>query len=76
MQFLIQRRIDMINRQILDALGNNRLNGNTKKWLGVLEKEGFKSDTLKNKINWYSFILFWYVGQLFILYFRHLFGLL
>ena len=64
MQFLIQRRIDTnLNRQILDALGNNnRLNlGLPKKWLGVLEKEGFKSDTLKNKINWYSFILFWYV---------------
>ena len=63
MQFLIQRRIDTnLNRQILDALGNNnRLNlGLPKKWLGVLEKEGFKSDTLKNKINWYSFILFWY----------------
>lgn len=71
MQFLIQHRIDKnLNLQILDAIGNkNRLNlGLPNKWLNELEKEGFKSDTFKNKINWFCFIMFWYAVGVYIMF--------
>ena len=65
-QFLIQRTLFTgFNQRILEALGrkNNELKiALPKQWLIYLEKEGFKSNTFSNKIRWFGFVLFWFLG--------------
>lgn len=65
-QFLIQRVLYIsFNERILEALGkkNRQLKiALPKQWLKYLEEEGFKADTFSNKIRWYGFVLFWFLG--------------
>lgn len=65
-QFLIQRTLYIgFNQRILEALGrkNRQLKiALPKQWLKYLEEEGFKADTFSNKIRWYGFVLFWFLG--------------
>ena len=66
-QFLIQRTLFTgFNQRILEALGrkNNELKiALPKQWLVYLEEEeGFKANTFSNKIRWYGFVLFWFLG--------------
>lgn len=65
-QFLIQRVLYIsFNERILEALGkkNRKLKiALPKQWLKYLEEEGFKADTFSNKIRWYGFVLFWFLG--------------
>ena len=65
-QFLIQSVLYIsFNERILEALGkkNRQLKiALPKQWLKYLEEEGFKADTFSNKIRWYGFVLFWFLG--------------
>ena len=65
-QFLIQKTLHIgFNQRILEALGrkDNKLKiALPKQWLIYLEEEGFKANTFSNKIRWYGFVLFWFLG--------------